>query len=180
MDFTFHGARQIALEEACVLVAYPDGEHLSIGYGHNDPTLTPTSKITFEEAYKLLLDDLPAYAKTVTNLLKGAHISSWEFDALGSCYYNKGMYRRKDKTSVFQEVCDLVRSGDRLDAMALFCTINRDSHWEFKPGLVKRRTREMDVFFTGQYAPDTAQVKLYPHGIHEPYTWFKFPKELAA
>lgn len=174
MNTDFPGKRHIALEEALVLAVYPDGEHLSEGYGHYDLNLKEGDTITFERAFELLGEDLVERDKIVTRMLRGVDIPQHEFNMLSSCYFNKG--------NAVVPVIDYILAGDRLNAMAKFLTINRDSKGVFKPGLAHRRMREMDTFLTGDYGDTTRKVRLYranPH-VDPRFEEFEFPKEIAA
>lgn len=173
MNTSFPGRRFIALEEACCLTAYQDGEHLSVGYGHNDPALKAGDRITFNRAFELLGEDLVKRDEIVTRMLKGTEVQQYEFDMLGSAYFNKG----NAVASVIRQIV----LGNRLDAMALFLTINRDSKGVFKPGLARRRVREMNVFLTGDYGDQTRKVRLYRNNpkVDPTFEEFEFPANLG-
>lgn len=158
-------------EEALVLVSYPDGEHRSIGAGHNDSALTPDSKITLEEALALLAVDLVSREAAVAKMLK-VPIKQWEFDALVDAYYNKG--------NLVAPVIDLLNAGHTGDAMAHLLTINRNKAGVFLPGLAKRRFREMQLFLYGDYG-DLTTIKVWrgPPSSTKP-TIEPMPPSLAA
>lgn len=170
MITSFLGRKHIAIEEACALQAYQDGPHLSIGYGHNDPTLKAGDTIAFERAFELLGEDLIERDKIVTRMLKGTEIPQHEFDMLVSCYFNKG--------NLIVPVVHMILDGDRLNAMALFLNINRDSKGVFKRGLANRRNREMNTFLSSDYGETNSKVKLFhgdPRDKSTVVTEFEFP-----
>lgn len=143
---TYRGRCAIAREEAMTLRPYPDGQHLSVGIGHNDPNLTMDDPpLTVEQAWQLFLDDLKPREAAVAAMLKIAP-QPHEFDALVSCYLNKG--------NAVRPVIDLLNAGKRMDAMAAFLQINRNAKGEFKPGLASRREREMRMFLYADYSDE--------------------------
>lgn len=170
---TYKGRCAIARKEACVLKPYPDGDHLSQGYGHNDPSLTLDSPaITFEEAWRWLGEDLKSREKIVNNWLTVEALPH-EFDAIISGYYQAG--RR------MLPVVHLINSGEKLEAMALFLTINRNKGI-FSPGLANRRNAEMRLFTSADYtdaAKPKPKLRLYQENpfVNPDYTLVDPPPE---
>lgn len=151
MKTSHKGVVFLAKEEAIVLAAYQDGEHMSIGAGHNDPALKPGDTISLEKAIALLASDLESRDAAITRMLK-VPVEQHEFDPLVSAYYNAG--------SKVRLVVDLINHGERDEAMATMLTYNRTKEGKFKPGLAHRRIREMDVFLFGNYG-DLSTVKIW-------------------
>lgn len=152
MQTTYRGLCAIAREEAVVLVPYPDGRpgEFSIGIGHYDPTLKADSPaITIEEAWELFRSDMAPRELEVAKMLKMSVVPQ-ENDALVSAYYNKG--------SKVRPVIDLINKGEKMEAMALLLTINRNAQGEFKAGLASRREREMRMFLRGDYSDEEKDV----------------------
>lgn len=145
------GVRFLAKEEALVLCAYPDGEHMSIGFGRNDPALKPGDTITIEQALEYLAADLVPRERAIEKMLK-VPVTQNEFDPLVSAYYNKG--------NLIVPVIAAINAGHKDEAMAAFLTINRNKAGVFKPGLALRRVREMDVFRNGNYG-DLSKIKIW-------------------
>lgn len=152
MKMSAKGIRALALEEALVLVAYQDGEHMSWGFGHNDPALKPGDTTTIERALALLAEDLTPREDIVARMIK-VPMAEHENDALVSAYYNKG--------NKLVPVARLINVGERNEAMAALLTINRNDAGEFKPGLAERRMREMRMFLRGDYGDLSKKIKFY-------------------
>lgn len=169
MHVSYNGRCFIAKHEACVLVAYPDGHHFSIGFGHNNPELTNESEITILEAFKLFKDDLIPREEAIAKLVKVPMLQH-EFDTFVSVYYQAGNQVRRPIA--------FFNNGDRMEAMAELMAINRDySKREFKPGLVKRRFNEMQLFLHGDYG-DLTKMKLWKSDPSKTnYIEVPFPEE---
>lgn len=146
------GVRFLAKEEALVLTAYQDGEHMSIGFGRNDPALKPGDTITIEQAMAYLVADLAPREAAVGRMLK-VPVTSNENDVLVSCYYNKG--------NLIVPVIEHINAGRKDEAMAQLLTINRNKAGVFKSGLAERRIREMRVFLRSDYG-DLSKIKFWP------------------
>ena len=152
MQASFKCACLIAQEEAIVTVPYPDGPHFSIGTGHNDPKLTPsTPPITVEQALALLAADLIRRENDVTAALK-APLTQPQFDAIIDAYYNK--------EHAILPVIALINQGNVSEAMALLLTLTRNSKGIWLEGLAKRRLREVALFLHGDYG-DLSTVKVF-------------------
>lgn len=141
-----------ALEEAIVTVAYPDGEKMSIGVGHNDPALKPGDEWDLPRIFDQFARDLEVREKDITRWLH-VPVTQSEFDPLIDIYFNKG--------NQVHPVIDFVNDGNKLNAVAQMLTINRDQHGVFKPGLAERRYRNMRVFLHADYGDLSAKVKIY-------------------
>ena len=142
------GIALICAFEGLELAAYPDpgsgGEPWTIGYGHTRG-VKPGDTCTQEQATEWLREDLRFAEAAVDHLVKVA-LDQHQFDALVSCYLNKG--------NAVRPVIDLLNAGKRMDAMAAFLQINRNAKGEFKPGLASRREREMRMFLYADYSDE--------------------------
>jgi lysozyme len=131
--------------EGLELEAYPDtgtgGEPWTIGYGHTGPDVFPGLKITELQAEQLLAKDLEKFEKCVNNSVRG-NITQGQFDSLISFTYNVGCgalgksillrcLNNGDDMSAAQEFTKWVKAGGKT-----------------LPGLVKRRTAEMELFLS--------------------------------
>lgn len=160
MQTSYRGRCFIARHEAAVLVAYQDGKHLSIGYGHNSPDLKPGDTITFEEAWALLKTDLEARERIVSKWLK-VPVEQHKFDACMSTYYQKG--------SAVRQVINLVNEGDEAEAMALLLTFNRNQG-KFSDGLAERRNQERRLFRRADYGDEAKPVPMLKLWTGDPRT----------
>lgn len=133
----------IAAREALVLSAYQDGEHMSIGFGSNDPKLKPGDTITVKEAFERLRRDVTPRAEQVNKRLM-VRVLQHEFDALFSCYYQSG-------TDALEEIAAAVNVKDRPSIARAY--LNHDTNAKGIPldGLLKRRARELCLHLTGEY-----------------------------
>lgn len=152
MNISPKGIAFIAAREACVLVAYQDGEWLSVGFGHNGPEVKPDKRITVFEAVRLLVDDVRAREPIVNHALK-AEVAQHEYDALFSGYYQSG-------SDLLRDVAAQLNKGDRDEAMAALVSHNRNAKGDFMFGLAKRRWLELQIFAKADYG-DLRFVKLY-------------------
>jgi GH24 family phage-related lysozyme (muramidase) len=152
-----------------VLVAYSDGHHFSIGFGHNDPALTAASTITAEDAWALFAKDLIPREDAVNAMLK-IPVEQHQFDACVSLYYQGG--------NKLRVVADLINAGNIPEAMAMQLSFNRDyTHSEFHLGLAKRRLAEVTMFMTADYG-DLSKMKLFAADPRTtPFTEVPFPPE---
>jgi lysozyme len=138
-----NGKLFIARREGLVLVAYPDGPHHSIGFGHNDPDLKPGDKITVKWAFNILADDLEAREKTLNKILR-VPVTQAQFDALMSLMYQSG-------NRYIHDVVKLINAGDFVAAANLLPECDRNLAGEKLGGLRKRRDLEQKLFQTGDY-----------------------------
>lgn len=155
MELTVFDMKFIAQREACVLVPYPDGDHYSVGYGHNGPDVSPDSPaITPFEALMLFKQDLKPRVRSVNIMLGWRPIKQYQFGALVSGYYQAG--------SQMRPVCDLLNSNREDEALSVWCSIVRESSQpkRFKPGLAKRRWQETHLYWNGDYG-DLTTLKLF-------------------
>lgn len=166
---TYRGLCFIAKQEACVLVAYQDGKHFSIGFGDNDPGLTMGSTTTLVEAWAKLKINVAARELIVNSMLT-VPVQPNQFDALVSAFYQGG--------SKIRLPIALINAGLEEEAMAMLLSFNRDStHNEFRLGLAKRRLAEAVMFLRADYG-DLSVVKLFSDDPRTtPFTEVPFPPE---
>lgn len=150
--------RVLCTEEACVLVPYPDGPHMSVGFGHNDPNLTPNDPpITVQQAIDLLIADLAPREAAVSKMF-AVPVLQQEFDAIFDAYYNKG--------SQVRPVVNFINEGRKGEAIDLLRTINRNASGQYMAGLARRREREINIFLHGDYG-DLSKMKLWRGDPHK-------------
>lgn len=90
MQTSKNGVQFIAQFEGCHLYAYPDsGGIWTIGYGHTTG-VTPTMKITMQQALLYLAEDISNKEKYVNKYNNIYHFTQDQFDALVSFCYNAG------------------------------------------------------------------------------------------
>lgn len=174
MPFTHRGKCFIARHEACVLVPYQDGAHLSQGYGHNDPALKPDSPaITFEQAWEWLDADLVPREKVILRWLK-VPVEQHQLEALVSGYYQSG--------SKMQRVVELINLDHADEAVALWLTFNRNQG-KFSDGLAERRHQERRLFRKADYGDEAKPAPKLKLWRGNPSTTapeeIDFPKENA-
>lgn len=89
MHLSPDGKKLIQHFESFRLEAYPDGDHYSIGWGHNGPDVTPGMKITKAKADQLFAKDVKWAEEAITKNVK-VTLDQYEFDALVSFVYTIG------------------------------------------------------------------------------------------
>lgn len=144
METSRLGVLFIAKAEALVLSAYQDGEHCSIGFGHNDPNLEEGEKITAKQAFALLKSDVKKREPELTKMLKGTTVSQQQWDAMMSLLFNRG-------AGVARRVTNLVAKGKIGEASEEFKNWGVTSKGVFRPGIYARRLKEKDIFDSGDY-----------------------------
>lgn len=165
METSRLGILFIAKAEALVLSAYQDGEHCSIGFGHNDPNLEEGEKITAKQAFALLKSDVKKREPELAKLLKGAMVPQRQWDAMMSLLFNRG-------AGVARHVTNLVVKGKVKEASEEFENWGVTSKGVSRPGLYARRLKERDIFDSGDYGdlgevlywtgnPRTTKAKVY-------------------
>ena len=107
----------------------------TIGYGHYGPDVTPTMKISREQAEKLLTDDLVKFERLV-DVYQGIYgFNQNQYDALVSFAYNVGSinqltaYGKRSIDVIAHKMLEYTKSGGKELA-----------------GLVKRRKAEYELF----------------------------------
>lgn len=142
----------IAQREACVLVAYKDGDWNSIGFGHNGQEVRDGMEITVEEAVDLLVRDIRIREPIVNGVLDRP-VTQNEFDAIFSGYYQSG-------SDLLRDVAVYVNRGDPDETMATLVGHNRSARGVFMFGLAKRRWLELQMFKNADYG-DLSLIKVY-------------------
>ena len=112
-------------------------KYLTIGYGHYGKDVEADAKITKKDAKALLIKDLSEFETKVNKYNGVYHFSQNEFDALVSFCYNVG------------NIDKLTANGHRTrteiaDAMLRYV----NSGGKKLTGLVRRRTKERELFLT--------------------------------
>lgn len=165
METSRAGILFIAKAEALVLSAYQDGEHCSIGFGHNDPNLEEGEKITAKQAFALLRSDIKKREPELAKLLKHQTVEQRQWDAMMSLLFNRG-------AGVARHVTNLVIEGRIKEASEEFKKWGVTSKGVFRPGIYARRLKEKDIFDEGDYGdieevlywtgnPRTTKPKVY-------------------
>lgn len=155
MGVSFKGGLFMLAREAVVLSAYPDGEHLSIGAGDNDPSLKLGDTITMAEAFRRYAKAIKSREAIVDRALAkaGVTLKQHEYDALFSGFYQSG-------TDLLQDVIQAIKTGDYKSIAVAFLKHDTNKKGEHKRGLHKRRLREAMLFETGDYG-DLSEVPFY-------------------
>ncbi len=141
-----NGILFIARREALVLVAYQDGPHKSIGFGHNNPALVDGDTITAKAAFELLKQDVAAREERVSSLLKQP-VTQHQFDAIMSLHYQSG-------NRYMPAMVALVNAKEFAVAASFFPLCNRNLAGDELEGLRKRRLLEQKVFLDADYGGD--------------------------
>lgn len=163
---TRNGLIGIAVDEAFVLEAYPDGEHQhgpfkgkikwSLGVGVSGAQ--EGDKQTFEQSMKAFIAAVAQREKELARKLK-RKLLPHQFDALMSFYFNNG------NRQAMAQVIACLNDGKIDEAIPLWLGSNKAEdkrRWGDKPvpGLVERRKQEVDLFLNGNYG-DLSKVKVY-------------------
>lgn len=165
MAVSFLGKCSVAVEEAAVLVPYPDGRtpegvtKFSQGFGHQDPRLTAGSPaITLEQAWAQFAEEFPPREKFIRNLMTVPMAQEHE-DALVKAYFNIGNDIREvitllNEAGPYQDdhYQESIRQQGIGNAMAKLLSFNRDEQGIFHLGLAERRGREVRCFLKGDYS----------------------------
>jgi GH24 family phage-related lysozyme (muramidase) len=174
MDVTQEAIEIIKAEETLQLVAYQDGESISIGYGHSNTSggeqFELGDTITEEKADELLLDDLEEIERIVNQRMKNYNVvlTQGQYDAMVV-----GTYNRPEKLKS-KKIYTILASGD-MDAIkkAWDNTIS-DNDRENYPGLVNRLEAELNLIDNVEEptTPDTPEPQDPDRGIPAPSETF--------
>lgn len=146
MQLTHAGLELIKAHEGLRLKAYkcPAGVW-TIGYGHTSaagrPTVTPSFKITVEEAEAILRNDLKKFEDVVKRLVK-VELTDNQFSALVSFVYNVGEGNFA-KSSVLKAL-----NSKQFDLVPSKLALWNKGNGKVLPGLVKRRAAEAALFMS--------------------------------
>lgn len=143
MEVSRDGILFHARREGLALGAYQDGKHMSIGFGSNKPGLRQGDTITVPEAFKDLVQNIRDRERLLNVLLK-VDVKQHQYDALSSLLYQAG---RDD----LEPVVKLVNAGKIEEAAKEFLEHDVNAKGEHLPGLLARRFREANLFYTGEY-----------------------------
>ncbi len=151
---SYSGICFIAKREALVMVAYPDGDNFSIGFGHNNPKLKAGDLLPgknradrVKEGFILLAKDLTSRENIINSLLT-KEIAQYQFDALMSLFFNAGSKPLKE---VVKDINDgfIKVASNRL--MLYIKVKNKDGIYLESEAIEKRRDKERTMFRTGDY-----------------------------
>jgi len=144
MEISKKGIDFIKGFEGCKLVAYRDIAGVwTIGFGHT-LGVSPTDHITYDDALKLLREDLRVYEKCINKSVK-VELTQYEFDALVSFCFNVGCGAFQNSTLLrFLNAKDFKNASDEFKRW-IFCN-KKACH-----GLYNRRVKERNLFITGEY-----------------------------
>ena len=117
---------------------------LTIGYGHRNPSIRYGDKITLEEAYDLLKEDLERFERSVNSKVD-ADLKQHEFDALVILSFNIGL-GGFENSNLLKEL----NNGNWSQAEYEWAEW-RKSDGEISPGLVARRNDEIELYLKGDY-----------------------------
>jgi GH24 family phage-related lysozyme (muramidase) len=157
------GLAQIALEEACVTVAFMDKANPAQGFSHHGPNvIIGGAEWTVEMAVAQMIADCHVNDIVLGRAIK-VPLPPTIWDAIHICAYNLGA-----GTVSRSPIVAAINAGDLATAAALFV----DSGWE-NP---QRRAREALLFLHGNYTADVGgtpfgQMLLYtsdPHATPRP------------
>lgn len=143
LSYSSAGMALTQASEGCRLTAYPDpgtgGAPWTVGYGHTGADVYPNRKVTLEEAYQLLRDDLRSAEKSVKGFVR-VPLTQGQYDALVDFVFNCGAGNLATST-----LLRLVNKGNFADAAREFSRWNKAAG-RVLPGLVTRRAAEAKLF----------------------------------
>lgn len=157
MEISIKGMLEIASYEGLCLSKYLDSVGVwTIGLGATKSEIPDLAKwplnrtITIEQAVVMFVHSLKKYQQGVRNALT-VDVTQEQFDALCSICYNIGVGGLQGST--FIKRINRKESIQRIsDAIML---------WTKQPELIKRRSRERDLFVYGKYT-NLGNVNLFP------------------
>jgi len=150
--------------EAITLGPYQDGDHLSIGLGHNEKGMRKSKRITVRQAFDMFAEDLIPREQRVNDLLK-KEVPQHVFDALLSLHYQSG-------NRYMPAIAHLVNYNEMgvLEVAYPMCAYSAAGEW--KKGLHQRRKDELQILLKGDYGDLEEPIKLWrgpPVGSPEMY-----------
>lgn len=140
MEISDKGLNLITNAEGCSLASYkcPAGVW-TIGYGHTKG-VKEGMKITSHEAIEFLKEDCKSVEQYLSRL--GLNLSQNQFDALVSFVYNVGTSNFSRST-----LLNKIRIGASVDEIKAEFRRWVYASGKVQKGLVKRREKEIDLFF---------------------------------
>jgi lysozyme len=155
MKVSASGIQFIKDHEGLSLVAYPDANGYSIGYGHYGAV--PGQVITQGQADSFLKSDIA----TVENVLNATmiNLSQNQFDALADFIYNVGQGNFQNSTLLKK-----LKAGNYIDA------VNELGKWIYSngqqlPALIKRRADEAALFLKDDSSKIIIAIILFGIGV---------------
>ncbi len=135
-------------------IPYWDYSQWTVGFGTECPAedLDRYKKegIPVEEAYALFALHLARFEAAVNKFIDkhGLTLSQQQFDALVSFTYNLGSSSlNKTSYTIVEAVLDGATENELIYAFSVYCMAGG----EFKPGLMRRRMAEANLYLNGQY-----------------------------
>lgn len=124
--------------------ADPSEKYYTIGYGHYGPDVTPTTVITSDYAYELLMIDVNRFASDLTRYMERDQINLTQpqFDAVLSFVYNLGFANLISST-----LWKKLKAKDYKGASDEFCRWNK-CNGKILKGLIVRREKEKQLFLS--------------------------------
>ena len=167
------GLHLITRVEAIVLVPYQDGRWLSIGCGHNGPSVKPGTKITVPQAFLMLKEDCVVREPEMRRYIKRLGIDQDRFNqdqwnAL-VCFY----HQRSNRKGGFEDLI-AAAADEAEDLEETWLSFDDNAAGEKMSGLRRRRAHEYSVFANGAYEftyvderGKTEERKLNPVSLYE-------------
>jgi GH24 family phage-related lysozyme (muramidase) len=150
MSLSSQGLDFIKSYEKLSLTPYADqAGNQTIGYGHKILPGESFTKITEQEATKLLASDVGSAVAAVNKALR-ATVSQNQFDALVSITFNAGPKAVAPQNTIMSKI-----NGGRVVEQRDFTAYNKvrtpDGSLKVSRGLTNRRLDEYKIFSTGNY-----------------------------
>lgn len=138
----------IRVSEGLSLTPYQDAaSYWTVGYGHKMNELDPVMGITYQDAERLLLEDVVKAEKAVNELTFEVSLTQGQFDALVDFVYNLGATALAESTLLKR-----LKAGDLSGAAGEFLRwVHADVGGKVVEldGLMKRRLAERSLFLSG-------------------------------
>lgn len=140
----------------------------TVGYGHTGPNVVEGSRVTEQQAEKILKKDLESAENAVSNLVK-INLTQHQFDALVSFTYNNGQ-----GALCYSTLLKRLNAGEDPFSVAKeeFPRWIKGEKNEILNGLVRRRSAEVQLFCTpgpNRIATREAMIDI----TSKQQTWFK-------
>jgi GH24 family phage-related lysozyme (muramidase) len=159
METSRLGILFIARREGLVLTAYKDGEHYSIGFGHNDPELEEGDKITVKQAFALLKSDIKKREIELAKMLGQHTVPQHVYDAFMDLLFNRGHRAARSLVEVYTK-----QGPDAAATELLNWGVN--ARGDPMAGVYKRRKLAVKMMLEAQYG----EVSPIPYWTGNPRT----------